>query len=172
MPDMNDAKRKDRMDNLIAWQADLLQMLLRQQARLELYRDGRLQPDESKIEEIVNGQASLIDAARHTNDSILGAVKSTHAQAAEVDGFLKCVSQNLGARFADSEKWRVTVLGTADWRRAAAQIGRERTNCLTWRVPDLTTGTVLLSLVELLDEYGFTPAERRDFLESVRVSAS
>ncbi|QMI43920.1 hypothetical protein [Burkholderia sp. MBR-1] len=78
----------------------------------------------------------------------------------------------LNAAFADRAAWRATVVATDDWRRAAAQIGREQTNSLHWHQPDQTSTEVLLTLVELLDRHGFTPDERRDVLTYVRTSSS
>lgn len=168
---MNDADRKKRLDGLITYQADWLEMLQRQQARLELYRDGKLPADEEKIELIASGQAQLIIAARNINDAILGTVKSPEAQEAEVDSFLQDVD-GLNAAFADRAAWRAAVVVADDWRRAAAQIARGQTNGLHWRQPNQTSTEVLLTLVELLDRHGFTPSERRDVLTHMRTSTS
>ncbi len=171
MRQTNNAEHNEKINELIKSQADLLESLLRMQTRLELYRDGKLQADEAKIEQIVNGQKDLIAAARATNIAILGAVKSADAQAAEVDSFLRGV-RTLNAFFADPSGWRATVVGADDWRRAAAQIGRERTNWLRWQEAHLRNTEVLLALVELLDRFGFTAAERRDFLTAVGSTSS
>ncbi|MGF7192409.1 hypothetical protein JOE11_005487 [Robbsia andropogonis] len=166
---MNDSDRKKRLDGLITYQADWLEILQRQQARLELYRDGKLPVDEEMIALIASSQAQLIRAARNNNDAILGTVKGPEAQEAEVDSFLRDVDV-LNAGFADRAAWRASVVATDDWRRAAAQIGREQTNRLHWRQPHQTSTEVLLKLVELLDRHGFTPSERRDVLTHVRTS--
>lgn len=168
---MNDGDCKKRLDALITYQTEWLEMLQRQQARLELYRDGKLPADDGKIELIATGQAQLINAARRINDAILGTVKSQEAQEAEVDSFLREVDA-LNADFADRAAWRATVVDANDWRRSAAQIGREQTNSLHWRQPHQTSSEVLLTLVEMLDRHGFTPGERRDMLTHVRISSS
>ncbi|KKB60742.1 hypothetical protein WM40_27435, partial [Robbsia andropogonis] len=97
---MNDSDRKKRLDGLITYQADWLEILQRQQARLELYRDGKLPVDEEMIALIASSQAQVIRAARNNNDAIFGTVKGPEAQEAEVDSFLRDVDV-LNAGFAD-----------------------------------------------------------------------
>lgn len=168
---MNEEDRKTRLNDLITFQAVWLEASRRQQARLEMYRDGKLPIDEAKILQIARGQEEYINAARNISDAILGTVKSAEAQEAEVDSFLFEVD-TLKADFVDRAAWRAAVLGAEDWRRAAANIGREKSNDLHWHQPERTCTEVLLTLVELLDRHGFTPSERRDVLTHVRVAAS
>lgn len=168
---MNDADRKARLAALITLQAASIEALKRQQARLEQYHDGRLPANEEKIEQIARGQQELITAARNANELIVGTVKSAETQEAEVDSFLLDLDA-LSVTLSDPAEWRATVIAADDWRRAAAQIGRQRTISMHWRKPDQTSTEILLMLVELLDKYGFTTTERHDVLTHVRTSSS
>ncbi len=168
---MNEAERKKRLSNLIQHQAAWIEMVARQQARLELYSAGRLPVSNEKIELIAKGQRDLIVAARNINDAILGTVKSAETQEAEVDSFLADLD-GLEVRFADRAAWRAAVLASEDWRRAAAENGRTRAISMHWGKPGVSTIEVLLTLVEVLDRHGFTPGERRDVLTHVRTSSS
>ncbi|BEU28359.1 hypothetical protein [Paraburkholderia sp. 22B1P] len=168
---MNQDERKKRLDTLIKHQAAWIEMVARQQARLELYSDGRLPVSDEKIELIAKGQRDLIVSARNINDAILGTVKSAETQQAEVDSFLADLDR-LEVRFADRAAWRAAVLASEDWRRAAAENGRTRAISMHWGEPGVSTMEVLLTLVELLDRHGFTPGERRDVLTHVRTSSS
>ncbi|MGF6641702.1 hypothetical protein [Paraburkholderia sp. MM6662-R1] len=171
LSDMNEAERKKRLETLIEHQAAWIEMVARQQARLELYSDGRLPVSNEKIELIAKGQRELIVAARNINDAILGTVKSAETQQTEVDSFLADLDRR-EVRFADRAGWRAAVLASDDWRRAAAENGRTRAISMHWGEPGVSTMEVLLTLVELLDRHGFTPGERRDVLTHVRTSSS
>jgi hypothetical protein len=168
---MNDADRKSRLNQLISDQAGWMSDLARFQQRLELYRDGKLPADDAKIEKIAQGQAQYLAAARNINDTILGTVKSPEAQAVEIERFLVELDEH-DVDLANRAAWRATVLATEDWRRAAAEIARNGTSAMHWKRADITRTDILLALVELLDRHGFTPAERRDVLNNVRMTTS
>lgn len=171
LPDMNESERRKRLETLIEQQAAWIEMVARQQARLELYSSGRLPVSNDKIELIAKGQRDLIAAARSANDAILGTVKSAETQQAEVDSFLADLD-GLEVSLADPARWRAAMLASDDWRRAAAENGRNRAISMHWGKPGVSTIEALLTLVELLDRHGFTPGERRDVLMHVRTSSS
>lgn len=133
---MNEADCKVRLDQLISDQAVWMTDLARFQRRLELHRDGKLPTDDAKIEQIAQGQAQYLAAARNTNNAILGNVKSPDARKAEIDRFLHELDAHQ-VSFIDPEGWRAAVLAAEDWRRTAAEIGRRGTLSMHWNRADV-----------------------------------
>ncbi|KWC84174.1 hypothetical protein WL58_16800 [Burkholderia cepacia] len=168
---MNETERQQRLEKLITYQATWIEMLARQQGRLEMYATGRLLAGDDKIELIAQEQRNLITAARNINEAILGTVQSAETQQTEVDSFLAELDR-LELRIDDRAAWRAKVLASDDWRRAAAENGRTRGIGMHWGKADVTNVEVLLTLVELLDRNGFTPGERREVLSHVRMTSS
>lgn len=90
------------------------------------------------------------------------------------NAFLKQL-ERIGLRVQGVEELREQLMLATDWREAmtmAAQAGRKNGIVLFFAEPDVPTAEVMLRMVEVLDDFGFSCDDRRAIISNTRVAAS